>query len=231
MPVPIGVMMLETGFRRLPGDVGHPQSYPCPTLRRVVPGADVRAVVDRGAAGLVDAFVACGEALIAEGARALTTSCGFLVLHQAELARRLPVPVMTSSLLLGPGAPGPVGVLTFDAAALTPAHLAAAGLSADTPVEGLPPGGPVARWLREDQTDPDVAVLEADVVAAARQLIARHPDLQTIVLECTNLPPFRAAVAAATGAEIRDIGDVVRELARWPPWCPSPRLRGEGRYA
>ncbi len=214
MPVPVGVMMLATGFRRLPGDVGHPDSYPFPILRRVVPGADVAAVVDRGAAGLVDAFVACGQALVAEGARALTTSCGFLVLHQADLARRLPVPVLTSSLLLAPSAPGPVGVLTFDALALTAAHLAAAGLTPDTPVEGLPPGGPVARWLREDQTDPDVAVLEADVVAAAQRLITRHPDLRTIVLECTNLPPFRAAVAAATGVAIRDIGDVVERLAR-----------------
>ena len=227
MPTPIGVMMLATGFRRLPGDIGHDESYPFPMLRRVVPGADVGAVVDRGAAGLVDAFVACGHALIAEGAQALTTSCGFLVLHQAELARRLPVPVLSSALLLAANAPGPVGILTFDAAALTAAHLAAAGLAADTPVEGLPPGGPVARWLREDQTDPNVAALEADVVAAAQRLLARHPEVHTIVLECTNLPPFGTAVAAATGRTLVDIGDGVRRLASLPTTSARSSRGGE----
>ncbi|TAD89802.1 MAG: aspartate/glutamate racemase family protein [Alphaproteobacteria bacterium] len=224
-PIPVGVMMLETRFQRLPGDVGHPDSYPFPVLRRVVRGARVAAVVDQGAHGLVDAFVACGEALVADGAQALTTSCGFMVLHQDALARRLPVPVATSALLLGPAIRGPVGVLTFSAPHLSPAHLHAAGLAPATPVVGLPPNGVVAAWLRGDQANPDVTALTHEVVETAASLAARLPAGATLLLECTNLPPFAAAIQAATGYAVQHIGAVVEQLAmaEWAPRGASDR--------
>lgn len=37
------------------------------------------------------------------------------------------------------------------------------------------------------------------MVAAARELQRRAPGLRTVVLECTNLPPYAGAVQAATG--------------------------------
>jgi hypothetical protein len=43
-----------------------------------------------------------GRRLVDEGADAISTSCGFLVLFQQALRTRSPVPVWTSSLLLLP---------------------------------------------------------------------------------------------------------------------------------
>jgi hypothetical protein len=37
------------------------------------------------------------------------------------------------------------------------------------------------------------------VVAAAVALKARAPHLEHVVLECTNMPPYREAITAATG--------------------------------
>ena len=42
-------------------------------------------------------------------------------------------------------------------------------------------------------------------VAAAQRLIARHPEVAAIVLECTNMPPYADAVRAATGLPVHDI--------------------------
>ena len=145
--MPLGVLMLDTRFRRFVGDIGNPESYREPVLFEVVRGATVDKVVPAKAPPLIDDFVAAGERLIARGANAITTGCGFLVLNQAELSRRLSVPVATSALLLIPSllkllpAGKRLGVLTFSARDLTPAHFVAAGAPEDTPVEGVAQDG------------------------------------------------------------------------------------------
>ena len=74
----IGILMLETRFPRIPGDVGNADTWPFPVLYRVVRDASPDRVVRQGAAGLLDAFVEAGKGLVRVGADGLTTSCGFL---------------------------------------------------------------------------------------------------------------------------------------------------------
>src|SRR5690606_36044251 len=134
-----------TRFERPPGDVGNAATFPFPVQYAVVGGADERRVVHQRAEGLLDSFVEAGERLVAMGVGAISTSCGFLALFQRELAERLPVPVAASSLLLIPliraMLPGGkrVGILTYAAEALTPAHLTAVGVDPDTPRAGFAP--------------------------------------------------------------------------------------------
>ncbi len=208
----LGVLMLQTRFPRPPGDVGHPASWRLPVRWRVVEGATPARVVQEGDPALLQPFVEAARALVAEGARALTTSCGFLVAFQHELQAALPVPVWTSALLALPALPRP-GVVTVDAASLGPRHLQAAGARADTPVEGLAQGCSLQRTLLEDRPELDAAAAEADVVAAARRLLARAPALQALVLECTNMPPYAQAVRAATGLPVHHLMSFVHE--RW----------------
>ena len=94
------------------------------------------------------ALKANAEALAADGAVGLSTSCGFLALYQDDLAALSPVPVATSALLLIKRLTGrKVGVLTASARNLTPAHFAAVGAPTDTPFDGLPDGQLVRRDL------------------------------------------------------------------------------------
>lgn len=208
----LGVLMLDTRFPRPLGDIGHPGSFTMPVRHRVVRAASPERVVRRRAQGLLPAFVAEAQALVAEGARAITTSCGFLVLVQAELQAALPVPVWSSSLLQLPSLEAP-GVVTAEASSLTEDHLRAAGAAPDTPVAGLPDGGPLQRTLLENLPTLDEAAARADTVAAAHALIERHPAVREIVLECTNLPPYADAVRAATGRPVHDILTFLH--ARW----------------
>jgi hypothetical protein len=209
--MPLGVLMLDTRFPRFVGDIGNPQSYRDPVLFEVVRGATVDKVVPAKAAPLIDDFVAAGERLIARGASAITTGCGFLVLNQAELAARLKVPVATSALLLIPSLltllpkAKRLGVLTFSGADLTLAHFAAAGAPPDTPVEGVVQGGVFQKAIYEQPCDDSIAAREGEVVAAAQRLIARHPDIGAILFECTNFPPHRAAVEQVTGLPVYDV--------------------------
>ncbi|NIA68587.1 aspartate/glutamate racemase family protein [Pelagibius litoralis] len=216
-PPVLGILMLKTGFPRLLGDVGNPATWPCRCLYKVVEPASVATVVTGGPlpAALVDAFAEAGAALVAGGASLLTTSCGFLVTAQAELQDRLPVPLVTSSLLQIPtvaaGLPAgrSVGVITFDSRRLSPGHLAAAGAPPDTPVAGLEDGWELHGVITRDLPQLDRAAAEADVLKAAQALTQAHPELGALVLECTNLPPYRAALEAALGLPVHDLVSLI----------------------
>ena len=107
----LGVLMLDTRFPRAIGDVGNPKSFAMPVRHRVVAGASPQRVVGEGDPALLQPFIDAARQLVDDGARAITTSCGFLVLFQQALQTALPVPVWTSSLLKLPElqAPGPGG--------------------------------------------------------------------------------------------------------------------------
>jgi hypothetical protein len=220
--MPLGVLMLDTRFTRFVGDIGNPNSYDAPVLFEVVRGATVDKIVPAKAPPLIEDFVAAGNRLIERGATAITTGCGFLVLNQAELSRRLAVPVATSALLLIPSllkllpAGKRLGVLTFSGRDLTPAHFAAAGAPPETPVEGVAQDGVFQRAIYERPCDDSIAARESEVVAAARRLIARHADIDALLFECTNFPPHRAAVEAATGLPVYDVFTLIGLLRRAP---------------
>ncbi len=206
----LGILMLDTKFPRIAGDAGNPATWPFPVRIARVPGASPERVVRDGAAGLTDAFVTAGCELAAAGAAGMITTCGFLVLHQHELAARLPVPFASSSLLQLPlleralPAGRRPGIVTIDAAALTPAHLAAAGADRSTPVAGVDPAGTFARSILGDRVTLDVAAAEREVLAAAAELVARQPEVGAIVLECANMPPYATAVRARFGLPVYD---------------------------
>jgi len=129
----VGILMLETRFPRIPGDMGNALTWPFPVLYKVVPGASSRRVVVDKAEGLRDAFLDAAAELVHLGADGITTTCGFLSLYQREIAAHVGVPVATSSLMQIPmiervlPQARRVGVLTVSAASLLPEHLIAAG--------------------------------------------------------------------------------------------------------
>lgn len=215
----LGLLMLDTRFPRVVGDIGHPATFGFPTRQAVVVGASPQRVVRGGGASLLPPFVEAGHALVAQGAQAIATSCGFLVRFQRELSEALPVPVWTSSLLLVPelqaGLPAGhrVGIVTVDAAALGAAHLRAAGADPATPVEGIAPGCSLQRSLLADLPTLDEAQAALDVVDAGRRLVARCPEVAVIVLECTNMPPYAPALRRALGLPVHDVTTMLAE--RW----------------
>ncbi len=213
MSAVLGVLMLDTRFPRVPGDIGHAASFAHPVLHAVVRGASARRVVHQADPALLDPFIEAGRTLVGQGATAITTSCGFLVLMQQALQAALPVPVWTSSLLLLAELRN-AGVVTVDAAVLTPAHLRCAGAAAGVPIEGLEPGCAFQRTLLEDLPALDQADASAQTVAASLHLVHRHPQLEHIVLECTNMPPYANAVRRATGRSVHDITTLIAARLR-----------------
>jgi hypothetical protein len=197
----VGILMLETRFPRIPGDMGNAETWPFPVLYKVVPGASPRRVVCEKAAGLLDEFLAAADELVRHGADGLTTTCGFLSLYQREIAAHVRVPVATSSLMqipfiervLPPGKR--VGVLTVSAANLTAEHLRAAGADPATPVVGTDEGSEFSRVMINDEERLDIAAAERDILGAGDTLIAGHDGIGAVLLECTNMVPYARALS------------------------------------
>lgn len=214
----IGILKLETAFTRFIGDIGNPQSLPYPVIVETVEGATAAKVTSLKDDSLVEPFVAAGERAIAKGAEAISTTCGFLVLYQRELARRLPVPVATSSLLQIPQAEAMLpegrkaGIITFDGDNLGPKHLAAAGARPGTVVVGIAKDSS----FRRDILGGAPATSEerkADALAAACELQRREPDLGAVVIECTNVAPYSADIRALLGVPVFDTVTLIEWLA------------------
>jgi Asp/Glu/hydantoin racemase len=230
----VGILMLDTRFPRIPGDMGNATTFPFPVRYHRVAGADPDLVVRRGAEGLLPAFVEGARALEREGVGAITTNCGFLVKYQRELAAAVAVPVFTSSLLLVPLvhrmlAPGRrVGLMTVNASSLGPEHLAGAGIAPDLPlvVAGMEGEKEFTRVMLGDELELDVDLAREEHVRVARRLVSEHPDVGAIVCECTNMPPYTADIQRETGRPVFDITTLVRMahdalVAGRPPRPPA----------
>ncbi len=199
--------MLDTNFPRVQGDIGNPDSFDFPVIHKIVGGATADLVVRNRAEGTLDAFVDAGRELVAQGCVGITTTCGFLTLFQRELVAALDIPVMTSALFqtnaISAALPAgrKVGVLTISAESLTPEHLAAADVPAGTPVAGIGEGH-LKEVIFDDLPELDTLLAEAEMVEAACDLCARHPEVGALLFECANMPPYADAVRAAVGLPV-----------------------------
>ncbi len=213
----LGVLMLDTNFPRPVGDIGNPDSFDHPVIYRRLPGAVVSCVVTDEPLpnDLVALFVSHARALEDAGATVISTSCGFLFPLQDRLQAAVSVPVVTSALCLLPalrekmGADTPIGIVTFDAERLSPHHIPDDG---PLVIEGLAHTDHLYRVIADDLADLDQTQAGSNVVDAIQRLNSREPDLIAVILECTNLPPYRRNILENSNFSVYDIHDAIKHL-------------------
>lgn len=213
----LGVLMLDTSFPRPVGDIGNPESFDHPVLYRRLPGAVVsRIVTDQPLPDdLAELFTQHAKALEADGATVITTSCGFLFPLQDRLQAAVGVPVVTSALCMVPvlrhrlGADTPIGILTFDAGRLSPHHIPGGG---PVVMEGLKATDHLYRVISDDLGELDEVEASRNICDAVSRLVSREPNLQAVILECTNLPPYRDSILKNNMFSVFDIHDAIKRL-------------------
>ena len=206
----LGVLMLDTTFERIVGDIGNPASFEMPVLFKTVNGATVDRIVKEQDRNLIEPFIEAAKELEKEGVSAITTSCGFLAMFQKEISREVEVPFYSSSLMQIPLVHaitgGPLGVLTARKQSLTENHFRSVDAhDAVKVVYGMDDMHAFTSAI-VDQTKPlDKEAIEAEMVAIAKQMYHDHPEIKAIVLECTNMPPYKQAIQAAVNLPVYDI--------------------------
>ncbi|MEH6633292.1 MAG: aspartate/glutamate racemase family protein [Halopseudomonas aestusnigri] len=219
----IGILVLDTSFHRIPGDIGNAQSFNYPVRYKAVKSATTDQIVAKGskARALLPLFIKAALELERDGVRAIATSCGFLAVMQEELAAAVSIPVVTSSLLLVPmvsniiGRSKSVGIITADAGSLSQEHLDGARIE-DTlllHIRGMENSEAFSETiLKPSQSSPrplDPVTIGKDLLDLSKRLLRDQPDIGAIVLECTNLQPYAKTLRASLKIPVFGIIDLV----------------------
>jgi len=216
----IGILGWEAGnedtlsqLEYMPGNIAHPDTFAFPVMFKRVEGAYYKTVVEDPNVKVLRAMIGAAQEMERQGIKAITTSCGFNAIFQRELANAVDIPVFASSLIQVPLVyqmlrhGQQVGVITADRAHLTQEHLENAGVSKTIPVciRGIENTEEFSKIRVDPKATLNVAKFEREVVDVAKTLVEENRDVGAIVLECTDLPPFAAAIRRAVGLPVFDI--------------------------
>jgi Asp/Glu/hydantoin racemase len=216
----IGIIMMESFMPFPPGTPGNATTFSFPVRYSVVKGANMQHLVFEPEPGLLEAFVEAGRSLVEEGVRAITGNCGFMVLFQEHMAREFSVPVFMSSLLqlpfisrmLRPGEK--VGIITANGKSLSPEHLriATGGVEVPFVIAGMEGQQHFHSAIHAEDGELDFDAVEAETVHVAREMTARDDAVRAILFECTDLPPYAAAVQQAVGLPVFDYTTMINHV-------------------
>ena len=221
----IGILMLDTRFPRIPGDIGNAKIYPgIPVRYRVVRNARADRIMGQDPdPALLQPFIDAAKELEAEGCRAITTSCGFLAKFQKELAASVSIPVFTSGMMLAHLAKqmiGPdkkVAIFTERAWNITEEHFTSLGFTsrdANIVVTGMAEGSPFPALFIDGGTEEELEVLEESMREMTERHMKLHPDTGAIVFECTNFGPFTKLVHDIAKVPVFTINWLVEMMAK-----------------
>lgn len=217
----MGVISLESFFPKPDGHIKYPASFDFPVMYETVQGATVDRLIRERDPALLQPFIEAAKKLEREGVKAITGSCGFLALHQKEIADAVDIPVFMSSLIQVPLVSRmlkknqKVGVVVANSDALTQDHLTGVGI-ADEPIvvagmQHQPQFSDVI--LKGLRNDLDMEIFEQELCAVTEAMLKDNPETGAIVLECTDLSHFAPVLHQKYGLPVFDLTSLTRMVA------------------
>lgn len=206
----IGILLLDTYTPFIHGDVGNAASYGYPVRFKRVDGLTVERIFDHDL-GFAEKMINAAMELEREGVKAITGDCGFMAIYQKEVQASVSIPVFLSSLLQIPfikatlREQSKIGVITANAKSLTPDILSKIGVdNKSLVISGLED----QKNFKEAAID-EIGLLDSDkiseeVCSVAKDMTSKHPEVESILLECSLLPAYGAKVRRVTGLPVYD---------------------------
>lgn len=223
----VGIVVLDTRHRLLPGNVQHSRSFTRPVFYEVVSLQDP-AVLMAGDPSVEPLILEAARRLLRFGVSVIAGACGSFVYYQRAVAAALPVPVflsvmMAAPMLLAGMAQGrKIAVIASACSAINARSLSACGLGeADTErlvVIELKGSGAFDSILRQE-LDFDADRMRSEVVALAEAAVRDDPTIGLFLIQCSDIPPFSHAIRVATGRPCFDAVGLIEWLltAAEPP--------------
>lgn len=208
----LGVLVMKSRVPCIPGSVSNASTYRYPVVFRVVEGLDVRRLVYEADPSLIEPILREARELERLGVSAITADCGYMALFQKQVAAQLSVPVCLSSLLQVPlirtMLPGSrkIGVVVADSRNVRPHMLEAVGIRPESAVVIAGMEGRPAFWsaIMDENGELDSDAIERELLDVVHGLVRQHPDIGALLLECSELPAYSAAVQQAVRLPVFD---------------------------
>ena len=207
----IGILLLDYYAPFIPGDVGNASTYSFPVRYELIEGLTFERLLKKDRT-VLEPLIEAGRKLVKKhGVRAITADCGFFALFQKEMANELGVPVFMSSLLQVPfisriiGDGNKVGILTSNSKGLDESFLNAVGIDKSTiKITGLENYENFRGFGVEETGILDRNIIEQEIVSAALDLVNNDPEVKSILLECSMMPPYGELVQKAVNLPVFD---------------------------
>ena len=207
----IGILIPEANVPLIPGDVGNASTYSFPVRFQRVKGLTIKHLFAHDKTKL-DLLLGAAKELVREGAKAVTGGCGFMALFQKELANQLEVPVFLSSLLQVPfissmlGDGEKVGILTANFKSLDTSLLENLGVDSSIPIyiKGVESRENWYKSIVVEEGTLDSEKMEEELVSLTKEMVQEEPEVKAILLECSDMPPYAAAVQEAVNLPVFD---------------------------
>ncbi|APM39269.1 aspartate/glutamate racemase family protein [Clostridium kluyveri] len=215
----IGILYIEhVWYPMVPGNIVNAYTFDFPVRLKAVDGLDIPRLF-KAEKSVLDDLIKAGKQLEKEGVRAISAACGFFGSFQKELSEALDVPVAISSLIQIPWITAiikpnqKIGVLTADKSSLTDKLLQNCGIvnKEQLIIEDLR-HEPEFSCILEGRGEFDNSIVEQEVVAKSMEIIKKAPDTGAILLECSDMPPYAAAIQKAVKLPVFDFTTLIKWL-------------------
>ncbi len=216
----IGILILDAAYPCIPGNVGNAGTFDFPVRYKVVKNASIDRLLNQRDPSLLDPFIEAARELQDEGVKAVTGACGFMALFQRQVADAMDIPVFLSSLLqvqfiyqmLPRGRK--IGIISADSSALTEEHFSSVGMTPDIPLilGGMENQQEFREAVLLEKGTLDTDQIQREVIEVAQQMIHKEPDIGAILLECSDLPPYAAAVQTAVQLPVFDFITMIQHV-------------------
>jgi len=210
----VGILMLDCNIPFVPGDVGNASTYDFPVQYRLVPGATGEAVITRQDPALTPLFIEEAHELVRQGVKAITGDCAYMGAYQRDVAEAVDVPVFLSSLMQVPlvlsmlRPDQKLGVLVASGHGVTDRLLEPVGIVGKwrerCVFRGLEDKEHFSDVCLREIGEIDVARMEAEMIETAQEVVSDEPSVAAFLFECSDMPPYSAAVQRATGLPVFD---------------------------
>jgi len=212
----VGILILDASYPCIPGNVGNASTFPFPVRYEKVEGASIDRLLNRQDPDLALPFIDAAQRLYHAGVRAVTGACGFMALFQKEVAQSLDIPVFLSSLLQIPFiyqiTGKKIGIITANSTCLRARHFISAGIPETLPtaIAGMENQPEFRDAVLLEKGTLDSQKIQDEVVEVALTLVKNNPDIGSILLECSDLPPYAHAVQKAVGLPVFDFFTMIQ---------------------
>ncbi len=214
---PLGILMLDTKFPRVKGDIGNAKTWPFPVKYLLVENVIPDKIMGKEPfKETLLQFIDAAISIESFGVRAITTSCGFLAIFQNHISKHLSVPFVSSALVTIPFVSSivgsrRVGILTERAENLTEKHFQGVGWSQsdfDVKIFGMNKDAIFPQVFIGNQEEANLLELENDIKQLAEK-VKQDSSVKALVLECTNFVPWSHVISGITGLPVFHIVNTV----------------------
>lgn len=211
----LGIIVVKLDYPKLPGNVANACTFPYPVLYK-----EVTFEIEQLFAGdpsIKNMVIEAAQYLEAQGVRAIIGACGYFAHFQKDVANSVNIPVFMSSLCqlpiikAGMRTDRKIAVFAADGSSLNNDLLTQVG--SDNSQLIIQNVGDMESFapIRWGHLELDNAKLTDDLCELACSLCKEYPEIDAILLECSDLPPYAAAIQKATGLPVFDF----ITLANW----------------